>query len=176
MKHIELAKKLKELAEKGIGGEKKNAQILLSNLLRKHNLTIEDIEGEMQNQFYFKIAKNNELLFLQVVKNTNPDIKIYGSFPQKMIKEYHLSGNYQIECTDSEYIEIEAKFYVYSRLYKQELDVFFTAFCKANNLLVKTKESKYFQDLSEKEKDRYKRADLMSLGIKSETYRKQIEN
>ena len=56
-KNIELAKKLKALADKGIGGEKSNAEAMLNNLMKKHNITIEEIEGEKLMDFFFKIEK-----------------------------------------------------------------------------------------------------------------------
>ena len=40
------------------------------------------------------------------------------------------------KCTASEYVEIEAKFDFYEKLYKVELNVFWIAFLNANNLLV----------------------------------------
>lgn len=43
-KYIELAKKLKELADRGTGGEKVNAEQQLTRLMEKHGITLEDIE------------------------------------------------------------------------------------------------------------------------------------
>jgi hypothetical protein len=173
-KHIELAKKLKALADKGIGGEKINAEKMLNSLLKKHNLTIEDIEGEKIEKHYFKLEKKDERLWAQIVKSVNNEIKCYGPFPIKMIKEYHFPGNYLIECTISEYIEIEAKNNIYKRLYEEESNIFYHAFCTANNILIKPKKSIDISDLEVNELQTLLRVRQMSRNIKNEQYRKQL--
>jgi hypothetical protein len=135
-KHIELARKLKALSEQGIGGEKTTAEEMLNALLKKHNITIEEIEGEKLEDYYFNIKDEQHNLWIQVVKRVNISIKIYGAFPKKLIKELRLEGNYMIKCTASEYIEIEAKFDFYNKLFKAEFDIFVIAFFNANDLLI----------------------------------------
>lgn len=71
LKHIELGKKLKALSEQGIGGEKTNAEKMLNSLLKKHNISIEDIEGEKVDYYYFKIKKDDVRLWSQIVKSVN---------------------------------------------------------------------------------------------------------
>ena len=93
-KHIELAKKLKALADKGIGGEKVNAEKMLNDLLKKHNITIEDVEGEKTENYFFKVKPEDSNLFIQIVKRVRYDLKVYGEVPAKKIKELHLKGNY----------------------------------------------------------------------------------
>jgi hypothetical protein len=150
-KHIELAKKLKALAEKGVGGEKINAEKMLNSLLRKHNLTIEDIEGEKIDHYFFKLKKEDERLWSQIVKSVNNKIKCYGPFPDKDIKRVGLGGNYMIDCTTSEWVEIEAKNTIYQRLYKDEVNTFYHAFCTANNILVQPDKEIDISDLTEEE-------------------------
>ena len=57
-KNIDLAKKLKALADRGVDGEKTNAEAMLNSLMKKHNITIEEIEGEELLDFFFKIEKS----------------------------------------------------------------------------------------------------------------------
>ena len=135
-KYIELAKKLKALAERGIDGEKQTAEKMLSALLKKHKITIEEIEDEKLEKYYFKLETGEHDLWHQIIKQVNYYIKCYGEFPKKLIKELELGGNYMIECTATNYIEIEAKYSFYKRLYNDELDIFYSAFLKANDLLV----------------------------------------
>lgn len=45
-------RKILELANRGIGGEQANAQSLLSDLLKQHNLTLDDIASE-ERYFYW---------------------------------------------------------------------------------------------------------------------------
>lgn len=173
-KYIELGRKLKALAERGVGGEKLNAEKMLSNLLKKHNLTIADIEGEKTDNYFFKLKESEHQLWHQIVKSVNVDIKCYGEFPKKDIKRLKLKGNYCIQSTLSEYIEIEAKFSIYNPLYQEELNVFYHAFCTANNLGITPKTPISIDDLSVDELKTYKRVLEMSQNIKSKHYRKQL--
>lgn len=42
-KILDKAKKLKELADRGVGGEKINAKTILDNFMAKHNISIDEI-------------------------------------------------------------------------------------------------------------------------------------
>jgi hypothetical protein len=44
-KILDKAKKLKELADRGVGGEMANAKEMLSKYMEKHNITFEEIES-----------------------------------------------------------------------------------------------------------------------------------
>jgi len=173
-KYIELAKKLKALADRGVGGEKHNADKMLNSLLKKHNLTTEDIEGEKIDHHFFNLKKEDDRLWLQIVKSVNNQILCYDPFPSKDVKRLHMEGNYMVDCTVSEYVEIDAKNAIYQRLYKDELNIFYHAFCTANNILVKPEKS---IDVCELEADELKtllRVRQMSRNINSEQYRKQL--
>ncbi len=174
-KYIELGKKLKTLVDKGVGGEKINAEKLLANLLNKHNLSIQDIEGEKIEYHFFNLKKEEDRLWNQIVKSVNNKIQCYGAFPAKDIKKNGLGGNYMIECTASEYVEIEAKNSIYQRLYKDELNIFYHAFCTANNILVKPDKKIDVSDLNAEELKTLLRVRKMSHNINCEQYYKQLE-
>lgn len=173
-KEIELAKKLKELADKGVDGEKTNAEEMLKAFMKKHKITFEDIEGEKIEMHFFNFDKAYLHLFTQIVKSINVSLKIYGEIPKNKMKDYGATGNYAVESTVAEYIEISSKFDFYLRLYLKELDVFNYAFYRANKLLIKPKEDA--PPPSEEDIALHMRAVHLSLGIKSETYHKQIDN
>jgi len=174
-KHIELIKKLKALAERGIDGEAKNAQNLLHKMLKKHNLTIEDIEREETRDYYFKASGTNAKLLTQIAKRVNYDLPVYD-VPSDKIKQYHLSGNMIITCTPAEFIEIEQMFDVYKKLYKKESELFYKAFLSANDLLARPPKQKSVADLTPEELEEWKRTQKMAQGIKTETIRKQLTN
>jgi hypothetical protein len=48
-KILDKAKKLKELADRGIGGEKENAKVMLEKYMLKHNITMNEIQGHTIN-------------------------------------------------------------------------------------------------------------------------------
>lgn len=169
----ELLKKLKALAEKGVGGEAVNAQKLLDKKLKEHNLKLEDLFGDVLTYYYFSAKGSNVQLLYQIVKTVNYDRKLW-SVPAKKVKELGINGNQIVECTAIEFVEIDQKYSVYKRLYKSELDVFFTAFLNANDLLIRPPKPKDVSDLSPKELEEYLRMQKMSKNIKSETFRKQL--
>jgi len=172
-KQIELAKKLKALADKGVGGEKENAEKMLSDLMKKHNLTIEEIEGEVEGEYFFKIEQADVMLWRQIVANVNYKIPKYGEFPKSDIKKYHLKGNYLIKCTAAEFVEIESKFNFYKNLYKQELEVFYSAFIHANSLY-SSRPAKESDDWDNDEIDKQVRIIQMAQRIKKGQFNKQI--
>lgn len=176
-KHVELAKKLKALADKGIGGEKTNAQKMLSALLKKHKLTLKDIEEEKKSLHYFKITSDKAQLLHQIIGFVNHDLRFWGEIPAATIKKLKMKGNFFTECTVAEFIQIEAMFEFYSRLYESELNVFFHAFVAANSLYpsIPNDQKKNFSDLTKEEQEAYIRAQELAEKIKTETFRKQIK-
>lgn len=72
----EKIKKLRELVERGIGGEAENAQRLLNAIIEKYGIKLSEIDEEEEKEtrysFYYK-NRNEETLILQiiaVIKNT----------------------------------------------------------------------------------------------------------
>lgn len=175
-KVLELAKKLKALAEKGIGGEKVNAQTMLDALLERHHISLDAIEEDQICDYYFDLGlfyPNNIQFLAQVVRHVSHHIKMWGPIPKKVTKRLMLPGNYGVTCSPSEYIEITAKLDFYRRLFGEEVDVFFAAFVKANNIYSSEPAGKT-SDLTPEEYLKWQRAEDLAAKIKSETFRKQI--
>jgi hypothetical protein len=173
-KHIELAKKLKALADRGIDGEKQTAEKMLADLLKKHKITIEEIEGEKTEDYYFTFKDKSHRLWFQIVKTVNTTIKCYGPFPAGKVKQYALKGNYMIICTPCEYIEIEAKYNFYKNLYDQEMNIFYAAFLRANDLLVVNNRSDNQKEMSFVGYEKYNRINDLAQSIKKGEFLKQI--
>ncbi len=174
-KYIELAKKIKALVNRGEDAEKQNTEKTFIAFLKKHNITIEELEGEKQEDYFFKLEKHQQALWVQVVKRVNESINCYGEIPKSKVKQFGLKGNYFITCTASEYIEIEAKHDFYYKLYKEEQGIHYSAFCRANDLLVEN------TDTTEKEMnladyERWKRVHDMAQKIKVGQFNKQISD
>ena len=166
-KGTELLKKLKALADQGIGGEKVNAQRILNNLLKKEGLLLTDLEDEEVRIHYFKVRKMYRRLFYQIV----------GSIRGESVgwKRRDLRGKIGIECNQLEVIEIQAKYNFYLRLYKKEMEVFFAAFIGVYSLYEKGK-GRDWSELTEEEKDLIDKAGKMAQGITKENYHKQIKH
>lgn len=175
-KHIELAKKLKALADQGVGGEKINAETMLNALLKKYKITLEEIEGESIKKYFFNLNPEEYRFFHQIVKNVNFSIKVYGPIPKKKIKTLQIEGNLFIESTASDYIEIETKFEFYKGLYEEELEIFYNAFLTANKLLaLDPDKTRTTADLSPEEWQEYQRIQNMANKIKVGQFRKQLD-
>lgn len=173
-KQIELLKKLKALADKGVGGEATNAKTLLDKMLEKHGMSIEDLEREELQDYYFSVEGIDKKILAQCAKRVSYDIKIYD-IPVKIAKKHKLAGNVFVTCNVAQFIEIEQMFAVYSKLYKEEVKIFFSAFLAANDLLINTPEPKSFEDLTEQEKIDWRRAQAMAEKIRTETIRRQLK-
>lgn len=167
-KYIELAKKIKALAEQGIDGEKDNAEKLLQSLMKKHNISIEDLEDEKNEGFYFQIPPYKHELEYRILNQLTGifKLKLYGRFPPKVMREYGLKGNYMIECSKLVYLEINAKYEFYIARMEKRIDEFFYAFCITNNLLVDP--GKQIQ-LSDEDKQQYFNARKLSMGMDSDS-------
>lgn len=76
-KAIKLAKKLKELADKGVGGEAGNAKAKLDALLKKYNLNAEEIFGE-EREYVWKLTTINESssILNRAILSIKPDAKV----------------------------------------------------------------------------------------------------
>ena len=128
----ELIKKIKALADGGVGGEKENAQKLLAELMLKYNITEEEIAEETVKDFDFikpKFFMAGELM-----------VQVLYSIVGKEIGEdkgiYCLKGcrKYFIRCTTAEFLEFEAKFNFYMFHFKKEAKRFYSAFLQANKI------------------------------------------
>jgi len=118
---IDLAKKLKALAEQGVGGEKENASAMLQRLMDKHGITIDSISNDVKKRRWFTV-KTTQLKFLrQVVSSVIGGDYSYFVHP-------NVKSEIAFELTDAEYIEVEAKFDFYWRKYKEDMEIFYSAF------------------------------------------------
>lgn len=142
-KVIELGKKLLALAERGVDGEKLTAQALLEKYLAKHNITIEDIEGEKVDYWYLIFRGDAQIemanFFKQVCASvvgterekrylTLKEIRALG------IKNANTCQVIKYYCTPSEKIEILETHAFFKVKYKEDKEIFYSAFIQKNQL------------------------------------------
>ncbi len=127
-KLITLLKKLKALADRGIGGEKLNAERMLRELMQKHNISIEDIEGEKKQRFDFDVPFKYDKLFWQIVSNVIID------WNGRYVAYKHFKRKFGIEMTHAEHLEIEAKFDFYCKDFEEQMKIFTSAYILKNKL------------------------------------------
>lgn len=167
---IELGKKLAELAKQGHGGEKTNAETMLRKLMEKHNITIEDIEGDEKKIRWFKPTKSQKQFFLQVVSSVlGKGVPKYGN---RVVKSE--IGMY---LTDAEYIEIKSKFEFYWKRYLEDVEILYEAFVQKNRLYSKStdNEPKPETELTADELKRLKKVIGTMDALDTHSFHKQIE-
>lgn len=164
-KLIDLAKKIKALADKGIGGEKVNAETMLIDFMHKHGIEPSDLEDEFRSEYEFRYGSKEQLIMVQsILKVMGKAVKIYG---------YRGKRNAVfIECSVSEFVEINSISDFYYRHYENELKIFNTAFIHKNGLLPFDAGTADESDMSEEDRQKLK---SMYEGIEAKRHLKQIE-
>ena len=169
--NIERLKKLKELALRGVGGEKEQANAILEKLMKKYNISVDELDESIKKIFEFKYNGKREYSILRQIsyKVTNEKNNTYiftrGSSGRKI---KNLLG---IECTEAQKVEIEFLFHFYKRLFEKEVDALLRAFIQKHALFGELKEGEKGMELSKKEL--LKMNSLMN-GLSNETPQIQI--
>lgn len=105
--------KIKALADRGVGGEKENAEALLSRLLKKYNVKEEDLILDTPSEHEFRFwGQYGDRLFSQVVYSIVPNATVYH---YKYKRNCHSRF---VTCTEAEAIEIKETF----EFYRHHLD------------------------------------------------------
>lgn len=178
-KVISLAKKLKELSERGIGGEKENAISKLNLIMKKHGITFEDIEGGGRKDYEFELKKEIEWGFIrQVLSSIVGRISKYGckvsefKYVQKRgYKSYHFE-NIEPEVFSEFIVKVE----MYWEHLQKEIELFKDAYIQANRLYVKPEEGEEPKqtELTREEEERLFKLMNMMNGIDKLNYQKRI--
>lgn len=125
-KKIDLLKKLKNLAEQGVGGEKETAQKKLKQLMQKYDVEEEELSDETEEKYEFTFHGEFERrLLLQV------GYKILGKRTTRII-----------ECTKAEALQIRIEHEFYCDLWKEEQDFFFECFIQKHRIFTEDNEEK----------------------------------
>lgn len=140
-KKIDLLKKLKNLAEQGVGGEKETAQKKLKQLMQKYNVEEEELSDDTEEKYEFTFHGEFERrLLLQV------GYKILGKKIKKKMYEYKKGIGKRttriIECTKAEALQIRIEHEFYCDLWKEEQDFFFECFIQKHRIFTEDDEEK----------------------------------
>ena len=124
--------KVKALVDRGVGGERENAERMLADLMAQYGVTEEALEDSKASTHWIRYKTNWErkLLFQLAYMYLGPGhaFGCIGSYSGRKRKEVG------IDCTPSQYIEIEADFAFYSAAMEEEMGIFYSAFINKNNL------------------------------------------
>lgn len=167
-KEKELLKKLKALADGGVGGEKDNAERKLNALMDKLGITEYELEENTVSKFIFKTKKDKYLnkLFHQLLSSLEDFENIRG----------YKTGMYEftIFLTSAQTIELQAKYDFYCQKFQEDLEIFYLAFIGKNKLWYYTDEP-IEENLTPEDKKKRFLANQMELGLQKHNFHKQIE-
>lgn len=127
-----LLKKIRALAERGVGGEADNAEEILRRLMEKYGVSEDELDEEERRRHDFEYhGKEQEKLLRQVV------YKVTGGYAYNLV--YRASGRkvktrLGADCTADEKVEIEFLFDFYTRLWERERDAFLSAFIQKHRI------------------------------------------
>ena len=127
----ELLESLKALSSNGSGNEKVNAEALLKKLMIKYNISDNDINKNEKHLHIFSYSTTIEKKLIAQV--------VYSVLGNEKIKAYKSNLNTKsrklfIECTKSEFIELNAKYNFYKYHLNKDLLLFYQAFVIKNNI------------------------------------------
>lgn len=168
--------KILALAENGSEGEKITAQKLLDELLKKYELTLEDItqaEEEKKVEIYLSSEMEFKLLSQIIYKVKNVSSFSYWKFGKRYI----------IKCTESQRIEINNQFEFYKKLFKKEYakekkrfrEEFFCAYIQKNKIWNESDDENNETVDSHIDLDRLQRIYMYKKNMSNETYYKELE-
>lgn len=126
----EKLKKIKALAERGVGGEKETAMRMYQELLEKYELEESEVLEDLVTLHWFgyKTELEEELL-------TQIFYKVTGSLEYKRyVGKLQRRKKRGCDCTELEAIEIKLLFDFYRKELKRELKAFMIAFHQGNDL------------------------------------------
>ena len=131
----ELLKRLervKALAERGVGGEKENAEALLKRLMEKYDISDEDIEDTSTRTYFIRYQTQWERKLLHQIAymhlGSGHSFGCVGTYTNRSRKKVG------VECTPAQYIEIAADYEFFRTAMEEETSIFYTAYISKNNL------------------------------------------
>jgi hypothetical protein len=122
--------KIVQLAKRGVGGERLAAESMLATLLRKYNLTLDDLSLTAKRDWVeFAFEDQYELVLLeQVIRRVTQQNEFDRChLPQEAGKSWY-------ELTPSEHAEVEGMFAVLKANLRDQFERTLAAFIQKNNL------------------------------------------
>lgn len=171
MDKMKILNNLNELAKRGVAGEKENAEKLLEKLLKKYNMTIEEIEKDIPKERYILRSENKsnfdyeKTLIDQLLYKIKPDA-VTKVFVYKRIKRNRLTTI--VELTDAEWLMFQYEFSIYKEALEKELGLFLSAFITKNQIYPNKEQLKDIKDTATDIGDKYSKEELMRISMMSE--------
>lgn len=163
--------RVKALADRGVDGERENAEALLNRLMQKYGISEDDIEDVSERNYFIRYHNlwERKLIVQIAYKHLGSGhccgtVGTYSGRPHKKIC---------VSCTPAQYIEIEADFEFYKTAWEEELAVFYSAFISKNDIFPPP-ELASTDDAEEIDLERLEKVKAMMLGIDRRTRSKAL--
>lgn len=166
--YLDLAKKLKALAEQGFGGEKYAAQLKLDTIMKKYGIRMEDLEDVTQKNILFKVTAEQESLFVAVVFSITGSKRSWGKLQGR--KDMVVGS-----VTRLEEAEIRAKFGFFWSVWSEQVSLYQKAFILKNDLLPTDMGVVKESDIDPKELEKIRQIFKVSESIERSLYYKPME-
>lgn len=155
--------KLLAMSQSGTDHERKIARQMLDKLMAKHGVSEDDLTGNVVGKtepqwFKWKFAWQRKLLFQIVYMVTAPRDVVNGT------NKHQGKNAHGFELSRVEYIQIQYLYDVLSKSYKLQLDDFFEAFVRKNEIFPDSSAVKP-EKMSPEDYERQKRIRKMGTGI-----------
>lgn len=127
---IEQLLKIQTLAERGVCGEKTSAQEMLVKLMKKYEVTEEELFQDKVNYEIFAYKNDIEKsVLVQIIVSILGNVDFYRHTKKRKVT--------CVRCTKYQRIEIEMKYNFYLEKFYEELEIFEHAFYIKNDLFCK---------------------------------------
>lgn len=174
-KKKELLKKLQALAERGVSGERETAERKLKELIKKYGIEEEELNEDKIIDFDFKYHSEWEKKLLRQLF-----YKMFGkAYREKNYIYRYGKGSrttYGIQCTKAEGLQLRVEYDFYRELFKEEFDLFLSAFIQKHNLFsLRPEDIPEGHDPTEEELKQYARMQQMMNGMQDKKLNPMIE-
>lgn len=163
---VRQAKGLYQLALRGTPEESKSAEAKLTELMTKFQITMEEIDSEKEDFFYYKVRPQNKRLFNQVVHSIILEPKFYT---KKWFRGVIIKTTPELDK------QIKEKYKFYVRLYKKEMDLFQKAFINRQDLFHPDAPKRDASEMTPEEWAELMRIIEIMSGIQKSPYLKQLQ-
>lgn len=180
---LDKIRKVYELANRGVGGEREAAKNRLDELMKKYGVTLEELDSEQETvHFYHLHGNRNHEIFTQVSAtrgctqfifigphdNTRVSKQLKG-----MLHDKPRGANVALVCSPIKFVEITTAYEVYQYSFDEHYDAFFYAFLAENDLFYGKADAG--RKITEKERKMVSRARRLVLGIDKAEVHKQLQ-
>lgn len=163
--------KLLELSRQGVGGERENAEAMLTRLLEKNNMTLADLESHAATleAYYFTFKDKEELKLLYQTAYAVVGSNEYPAFKCGTSKRRRLM------LTRAQGAEMQIRFEILVRHFRAEKKTFFSAFIMKNDIYPVNREPDPDFKPTQAQLEAWEKAKAMSRGIDKANIFKALE-